>query len=209
MCTLFSLSLGMFFFFFSIRVQFLYSVVFVSAVQEGESATCIHTSPRGFPSHSGPHSRCCNAIQQVLISHRLYAQQYVYADPSLLIHPTPCHSTFEIHHIVCVGTNSAPFYFFLSGFPLPEQAIQCSSSPQLIHLCNSISDLRCYVQGSNERKMVSFSTMKNNLSVQGEVGPFIVITVVQDGPLLCHHLSCSRAQDGFQMLLGLSGERQN
>lgn len=57
--------------------------------------------------------------------------------------------------------------------------------------------------------MVSFSTMKNNLSVQGEVGPFIVITVVQDGPLLCHHLSCSRAQDGFQMLLGLSGERQN
>ena len=57
--------------------------------------------------------------------------------------------------------------------------------------------------------MVSFSTMKNNLSVQGEVGPFIVITVVQDGPLLCHRLSCSRAQDGFQMLLGLSGERQN
>ena len=77
---------------FFIGVQLLYTAVSVSAVQQSESAVCIHISCIfKFSSHLGHQrapSRVPCAVQQVLISYVFYTQQCIYVNPNLPIHPT-------------------------------------------------------------------------------------------------------------------------
>ena len=66
-----------------IEEQLLYNAIFVSAIQQTETVTCIHISPLfGFPSHLGLHralSRAPSAMQYVLIRYLFYTQ-CIYGD---------------------------------------------------------------------------------------------------------------------------------
>ena len=76
-----------------IRVQLLYSVVLVSAVQQSESAILIHVSPLfwiSFPfrsPQSTEQSSLCSAMGARWLS--IYTQQCIYVSPDFPIPPTP------------------------------------------------------------------------------------------------------------------------
>ena len=85
-----------FFFKFSIGVQLLYSVVFISAIEQRETAACIYTSLLffliSFPFRS-PQSIKQSSLWYTAGSHQLlfHTYQCMYVNHSLTIHtPFPC-----------------------------------------------------------------------------------------------------------------------
>ena len=95
--------------------QLLYDVVLVSAIQQGESAVCLHISSSfwiSFPFRSSKSiEQIPRAVQQFLM-HQLFCtrcQQSVYVSPNLPIPPTTAPFPLGIHTLVlyiCVSISA-------------------------------------------------------------------------------------------------------